>query len=102
MPKLWVALALGAATVACAPAPSSPATAPPAAATAPAAASAGAASAAPTQPPPATATAPPAAANLQLGVMNSASDAGFFVAEERGLFREQGLNVEFVTFGAAA
>jgi NitT/TauT family transport system substrate-binding protein len=34
--------------------------------------------------------------------MNSASDAGFFVAEERGHFREQGLSVEFVTFGAAA
>jgi NitT/TauT family transport system substrate-binding protein len=96
MRKLCVTLALAA--VACAPAAPSPSAAPPAA---PPAAPAGA-SAAPTRPPPATATAAPAPVNLQVGVMNSASDAGFFVAQERGLFREQGLNVEFETFGAAA
>ena len=28
--------------------------------------------------------------------MNSASDAEFLVAQERGLFREQGIDVEFV------
>jgi NitT/TauT family transport system substrate-binding protein len=99
MRKSWIALALSAVAVACAPAPPSPAKAPPPAATAAAPA---AASAAPTQPPPATATTPPAPVNLQVGVMNSASDAGFFVAQERGLFREQGIDVEFVTFGAAA
>ena len=47
-------------------------------------------------------TAAPAPASLQLGVMNSASDAGFFVAQERGYFREQGLSVEFTGFTGAA
>jgi len=100
MRGVWGVLALGAALVACGPAAPGPSPSRPGPTGAPAA-SAPAAVAQPS-PRPAAPTAPPAPATLQVGVMNSASDAGFFVAEERGHFREQGLSVEFVTFGAAA
>src|SRR5581483_5529861 len=104
MRSVWVALALGA-VVACAPAAPSATPGASSPVASPAAASAPAAAGQPPAQPsaaPAAPTAPPAPASLQLGVMNSASDAGFFVAEERGHFREQGLNVELVTFTAAA
>ncbi|MGH2403824.1 MAG: ABC transporter substrate-binding protein [bacterium] len=39
---------------------------------------------------------------LRLGVVASVSDAGFFVAQEKGYFAEAGLTVEFVPFQTAA
>ncbi len=39
---------------------------------------------------------------LRLGVVASVSDAGFFVAQEKGYFAEAGLAVEFVPFQSAA
>ncbi len=39
---------------------------------------------------------------LRLGVVASVSDAGFFVAQDKGYFTEQGLTVEFVPFQSAA
>jgi NitT/TauT family transport system substrate-binding protein len=35
---------------------------------------------------------------VTLGVVGSASDAGFYIAQERGYFKEEGLDVEFVPF----
>ncbi len=43
-----------------------------------------------------------AQAVLRLGVVASVSDAGFFVAQEKGYFAEAGLAVEFVPFQSAA
>src|SRR5438067_12967496 len=58
--------------------------------------------AAPAAPPPvaaATATAPPPPSQtVRLGALGSTSDAGFYIALDRGYFREQGLDVEFVPF----
>lgn len=39
---------------------------------------------------------------LRLGVVTSVSDAGFFVAQEKRYFAEEGLTVEFVPFQTAA
>ncbi|MGQ0550897.1 MAG: ABC transporter substrate-binding protein [Armatimonadota bacterium] len=39
---------------------------------------------------------------LRLGVVASVSDAGFFVAQEKRYFTEEGLSVEFVPFQTAA
>ncbi|MGH2403887.1 MAG: ABC transporter substrate-binding protein, partial [bacterium] len=39
---------------------------------------------------------------LRLGVVASVSDAGFFVAQEKRYFAEEGLAVEFVPFQTAA
>ncbi len=43
-----------------------------------------------------------AAQRIRLGVVGSASDAGFFVGMERGYYREQGLDVETTQFDSAA
>jgi NitT/TauT family transport system substrate-binding protein len=99
-----LALALLAAA-ACAPAApaSKPAPAAPAApaatsgATGPSAAAPPAAPAAPAAP-----TAPPAPMNVRLGSVGSVTDAGFFIALDRGYFREQGLEVELIPFDSAA
>jgi NitT/TauT family transport system substrate-binding protein len=39
---------------------------------------------------------------VKVGTVNQASDAGLYVALEKGYFRELGLNVELVTFTSAA
>ncbi|MGH2400162.1 MAG: ABC transporter substrate-binding protein, partial [bacterium] len=39
---------------------------------------------------------------LRLGVVASVSDAGFFVAQEKRYFAEEGLAVEFIPFQTAA
>ncbi len=48
--------------------------------------------------------APPASGQvaLRVGTVGSVSDAGFFVAQDRGYFAEQGLQVEFLPFRSAA
>lgn len=39
---------------------------------------------------------------VQIGVVNASSDAGFFIADKRGYFREEGLSVVFTPFNSAA
>jgi NitT/TauT family transport system substrate-binding protein len=41
-------------------------------------------------------------ASARVGVLGSSSDAGIFVAAERGYFTEEGLDVELLTFGNTA
>src|SRR4051794_15296848 len=56
-------------------------------------------------PPVAAATAgapPPPSQTVRLGALGSTTDAGFYIALDRGYFREQGLDVEFVPFDSAA
>ena len=83
----------------CTPAPSAPAAATPGAArtTSPSPPALGGPGGAP-----AAATAPPAPADVRVGVMFSASDAGVFLALERGYFHEQALQVELENFTSAA
>jgi NitT/TauT family transport system substrate-binding protein len=53
--------------------------------------------------PTAEAAAPPLALEvLRLGMVGSATDAGFFIGLERGYFREQGLDLEATPFDSAA
>ncbi len=40
--------------------------------------------------------------SLRVGTVGSVSDAGFFVAQDKGYFAEEGLSVEFLPFGSAA
>ena len=40
--------------------------------------------------------------DVSIGVTNSATDVGFFIAQERGYFRTEGINAKFVTFDSAA
>jgi NitT/TauT family transport system substrate-binding protein len=86
-------------------------TAPVAAATAPARAPAASAPAAPSAPASAPASSPaePSAAGplnppvaVKVGVLNSLSDAGIYVAADRGYFQEEGLNVTLERFGNTA
>jgi len=81
--------------VACAPGAARPAASTPSAVSAPspAVAQAPAAAAAPTAPAP---------ANIRLALMGLASDAGLLIAQERGHFREQSLQVEPVQISSAA
>jgi len=94
-----VVAALGAA--ACggqgAPAPAAPPPAAPAARENPAPAAPAAAPAAPAYRP--TPLNPPV--TLQVGTVNSTSDAGFFIALDKGYFKDEGLNVETVDFQTA-
>jgi NitT/TauT family transport system substrate-binding protein len=46
-------------------------------------------------------TAPPAPEPVRVGSTVGASDAGFFIADEKGYFREQGLSVEITPFASA-
>ena len=41
-------------------------------------------------------------ARVSVGITNSASDVSLFVAHKRGYFREEGLDVVFVSFPSAA
>lgn len=40
--------------------------------------------------------------NVRVGIVNSTTDASFFIADAKGYFAEAGLHVEFVAFDAAA
>jgi NitT/TauT family transport system substrate-binding protein len=39
---------------------------------------------------------------VQVGIVNTISDAGFYVAESKGYFRQEGLDVKFTAFNSAA
>jgi NitT/TauT family transport system substrate-binding protein len=39
---------------------------------------------------------------MRVGIVNAVSDAGFFIAEKRGYFRQEGLEVTFTSFNSAA
>lgn len=39
---------------------------------------------------------------VRVGIVNAVSDAGFFIAEKRGYFRQEGLEVTFTSFNSAA
>lgn len=39
---------------------------------------------------------------VRVGVVNASSDVGFFIADRRGYFREEGLAVSFIQFDSAA
>ena len=49
----------------------------------------------------ATATATPQPAKIKLGVLGTTGDAPLYIAFEKGYFREQNLDIEFVQFGSA-
>lgn len=58
---------------------------------------------APAKPPAATATAAPAAApaksaSIKVGVLGLHADAGAYIAQERGYFKDEGIDVELITF----
>jgi ABC-type nitrate/sulfonate/bicarbonate transport system substrate-binding protein len=93
----WL-LALTLIGAACAPAaaPSQPAPSQPAPAAPPQAGQAAPAPAAPPPPSPTTAT------PVRVGLLGSASDAGIFIAAEKGFFQDQGLEVEFERFQTGA
>jgi len=42
------------------------------------------------------------AATVKVGTANTSSDAGFFIAEKKGYFKQEGINVEFIAFNSAA
>jgi NitT/TauT family transport system substrate-binding protein len=46
----------------------------------------------------------PAAAQrvVRVGIVNASSDVGFYIADKKGYFREEGLNVELMAFDSAA
>ena len=48
-----------------------------------------------------TAAATPQPAKVKVGVLGTTGDAPIYIALERGYFKEQGLDVEFVRFGSA-
>lgn len=50
----------------------------------------------------ATAIAARAESTVHIGLTNSTTDAPFFIAEEKGYFKEAGLHAEFVPFNSAA
>ena len=52
-------------------------------------------------PPTSTATSTPAPAKLKVGVLGTTGDAPLYIAFEKGFFREQNLDIEFVQFGSA-
>ena len=43
-----------------------------------------------------------AAETVHVGIVNSTTDAPFFIADAKGYFKDEGLNVDFVTFDSAA
>ncbi|HEX9267677.1 MAG TPA: ABC transporter substrate-binding protein [Candidatus Limnocylindria bacterium] len=52
-------------------------------------------------PPTSTTTSTPAPAKLKVGVLGTTGDAPLYIAFEKGYFREQNLDIEFVQFGSA-
>ncbi len=43
-----------------------------------------------------------AGATVRVGITSSSSDAGFFIADKKGYFKQEGINVKFITFDSAA
>jgi NitT/TauT family transport system substrate-binding protein len=41
-------------------------------------------------------------ATVRVGIVNTISDAGFYIAEKKGYFRQEGLDVKFTSFNSAA
>lgn len=39
---------------------------------------------------------------VKVGTVNSSSDAGFFIADKKGYFRQEGISIEFIAFNSAA
>lgn len=39
---------------------------------------------------------------VRVGIVNASSDAGFFIADRKGYFKQEGLNVVFTSFNSAA
>ncbi len=91
---LGLALALAYLTLACAP------SAPPAAPPAPSPAVGTPAAATPV--PSAPAATPPATETVHLGTLGSTTDAGLFIAKDKGYFAEQGLTLDDSPFDSAA
>ena len=56
----------------------------------------------PTAGPPTALPAPPPPLTVRLGTSGATTDAGLFIAEEKGYFREQGLTLDVVPFDSAA
>jgi NitT/TauT family transport system substrate-binding protein len=42
------------------------------------------------------------AAEVKIGVANAVSDAGIFIAREKGFFKDEGLTVEIIAFASGA
>nr|MBA2690379.1 ABC transporter substrate-binding protein [Burkholderiales bacterium] len=42
------------------------------------------------------------ATEVRIGIPNVSSDVGFFIADKKGYFRQEGLNVTFTSFNSAA
>jgi NitT/TauT family transport system substrate-binding protein len=82
-------------------APAAPA-AQPVASPSPAAAASPAASPSPAAKPAAAAPAPVTPQTVRLGLLSSASDAGLFIAIEKGYFRDQGVEIQSSPFDSAA
>src|SRR5438105_3046409 len=106
----WPALAIAALLVgaACAPAAGTPAAKPAPAASAVAPTSATAAQApvaAPSAAAPSASTgaaSAPAPQKLRVATIRITADAGLYIADEKGYFKEQGVDVEWVDFATAA
>jgi NitT/TauT family transport system substrate-binding protein len=47
-------------------------------------------------------TAARAADTIHVGIINSSTDAPFFIADAKGYFKDEGLKVDFVPFDAGA
>jgi NitT/TauT family transport system substrate-binding protein len=85
-----------------APAPAAPSGASAAPPTTPSVAPAApAATGAPAAPSPVAASAPAALERVRVGTINNATDAPFYMAQERGYLREQGLDIELTPFDTA-
>ena len=41
-------------------------------------------------------------ASVKVGIVNASSDVGFFIADKKGYFKEEGISVSFVSFDSAA
>jgi NitT/TauT family transport system substrate-binding protein len=40
--------------------------------------------------------------SIKVGIVNASSDVGFFIADKKGYFKQEGINVSFVAFDSAA
>lgn len=92
--------ALGAALVLACAAPAPPAAPAPATVAAPPVAPAPATAAAAAVSTPGAATPAPAMVTVRIGIVGSAADAGVFIAQERGYFHEEGIDLETTRFQA--
>src|SRR5438876_9577947 len=40
--------------------------------------------------------------NVRVGIVNASSDVGFFIADKKGYFRQEGISVSFTEFDSGA